>query len=85
MSRYNVRIPNPHLHTLILNHCLRYLNDHSHFAVAQKQHVYIYDQQGIELHRLRDHIDITRLDYLPYHWLLVSIVRRSLYPFYYAD
>ncbi|KAG9050328.1 Small subunit (SSU) processome component [Tulasnella sp. UAMH 9824] len=52
---------------------ITYLNDHSHFAVAQKQHVYIYDQQGIELHRLREHIDITRLEYLPYHWLLVSV------------
>ncbi|KAG8984717.1 Small subunit (SSU) processome component, partial [Tulasnella sp. 427] len=52
---------------------ITFLNDHSHFAVAQKQHVYIYDQQGIELHRLREHIDITRLEYLPYHWLLVSV------------
>lgn len=51
----------------------RYLNDHSHIAVAQKQHIYIYDQQGIELHRLRDHIDVTRIDYLPYHWLLLSV------------
>jgi U3 small nucleolar RNA-associated protein 7 len=42
-------------------------------AVAQKQHVFIYDQDGVELHRLNAHVDVTRLEFLPYHWLLVSI------------
>ncbi|KAG8908763.1 Small subunit (SSU) processome component [Tulasnella sp. 403] len=52
---------------------ITYLNDQAHFAVAQKRHVYVYDQQGIELHRLSDHIEPTRLEYLPYHWLLATI------------
>ncbi|KAG8883769.1 Small subunit (SSU) processome component [Tulasnella sp. 331] len=57
---------------------ISFLNDHAHIAVAQKQHVYIYDQQGIELHRLTAHNDITHLEYLPYHWLLTSVVSLHL-------
>ena len=43
------------------------------FAVAQSKHLYIYDQNGVELHRLASHIEPTRLEFLPYHWLLVSV------------
>ncbi|CBZ53989.1 putative WD domain, G-beta repeat-containing protein [Neospora caninum Liverpool] len=40
---------------------------------AQKKYLYIYDQQGIELHCLRDHMMTYRMDFLPYHYLLVSV------------
>lgn len=45
------------------------------FAVAQKKYSYIYDAGGIELHCLKQHIDVNVLDFLPFHFLLVSIVR----------
>jgi hypothetical protein len=52
----------------------RFLHDHSHYAVAQKKYVFIYDRDGVELHCLKSHIEPTRLEFLPYHWLLASIV-----------
>lgn len=42
------------------------------YAVAQKKHLYIYDAAGIELHCLRDHLEPKLLDFLSYHYLLVS-------------
>ena len=52
----------------------RFLHDHSHFAVAQSKYVFIYDRDGVELHRLKSHVEPTLLEFLPYHWLLVSVV-----------
>jgi len=43
------------------------------FAVAQKKSVFIYDNSGIELHALRNHVEPNRLAFLPFHYLLVSI------------
>mmetsp|Transcript_23484 Transcript_23484/g.41662 ORF Transcript_23484/g.41662 Transcript_23484/m.41662 type:complete len:384 (+) Transcript_23484:1-1152(+) len=44
-------------------------------AVAQTNHVYIYDDAGTEIHKLNDHQDPMALDFLPYHWLLTSVGR----------
>lgn len=56
----------------------RFLQDQSFFAVAQKKYVFIYDRNGVELHRLKSHIEPTRLEFLPYHWLLASVVSTPL-------
>ena len=50
----------------------RFLQSESYYAVAQKKYVYIYDLNGVELHKLPQHIEPTHLEYLPYHYLLVS-------------
>ena len=42
-------------------------------AVAQSSHVYIYDGQGIEVHRLKRHLNPRHLVYLPQHMLLASV------------
>ncbi|KAF8174404.1 BING4CT-domain-containing protein [Pholiota molesta] len=52
---------------------ITFLQDHSFFAVAQKKYVFIYDRDGVELHCLKGHIEPTRLEFLPYHWLLASV------------
>lgn len=50
---------------------VKFLHDHTMFAAAQKKHLYIYDNQGIELHHIRDILEPCKLDFLPYHYLLV--------------
>ncbi|ANB15769.1 Utp7p [Sugiyamaella lignohabitans] len=47
-------------------------SDNQFFAVAQKKYTYIYDAQGTEVHALKRHIEATKLEYLPYHFLLAS-------------
>lgn len=53
-------------------HSVKYLHNSQYFAAAQKKYTFIYDKQGMELHRLKQHIDATLLDFLPYHFLLVT-------------
>ncbi|KAF8836563.1 BING4CT-domain-containing protein [Paxillus ammoniavirescens] len=52
---------------------ITFLQDQSFFAVAQKKYAFIYDRDGVELHRLKAHVEPTRLEFLPYHWLLASV------------
>ena len=47
-----------------------FLHNPTMFALAQKKHAFIYDDSGAEIHRMSDHTDIFRIEFLPYHWLL---------------
>jgi len=51
-----------------------FMQDETMFAVAQYAHGYIYDNNGLEVHRLRDRSGVVyEVEYLPYHWLLCTI------------
>ena len=50
-----------------------FLHNVSLHAVAQKKYVYIYDAKGTEVHCMKSHIQPQALEFLPYHFLLVSV------------
>lgn len=51
---------------------VKFLHSSQFFAAAQKKYVYIYDSRGLEVHCLREHREVHRLDFLPHHFLLAS-------------
>lgn len=53
-------------------HAVKYLHNDQYFAVAQKKYTFIYDKTGAEIHRMKQHVDSTLLEFLPYHFLLAT-------------
>jgi U3 small nucleolar RNA-associated protein 7 len=51
---------------------IKWLHNTSFFAVAQMKYVYIYDSNGLEIHQLRNHIEVNRMEFLRYHFLLAT-------------
>ncbi|KAJ9099239.1 hypothetical protein QFC21_004119 [Naganishia friedmannii] len=52
---------------------IKFLHNESFYAVAQKKYVFIYDGEGTEIHKMKQHIDVTKMEFLPYHFLLATV------------
>jgi U3 small nucleolar RNA-associated protein 7 len=59
-------------HTKELVRDVKFLQNELLFAVAQRKSLCIYDSQGQEVHNLKNHVEPQKIEFLPYHFLLVS-------------
>eukprot|EP00866_Antonospora_locustae_P000853 jgi/Antlo1/853/1964 len=50
-----------------------YLHNECFLATAQKESVFIYDNQGVEIHCIREHRHVIKMEYLFYHFLLCTL------------
>ncbi|KDN52995.1 BING4CT-domain-containing protein [Tilletiaria anomala UBC 951] len=53
---------------------IKWLHNQDYIAVAQKKYAFIYDaHSGAEIHKLKQHVEVHRMQFLPYHFLLATI------------
>mmetsp|Transcript_37780 Transcript_37780/g.70924 ORF Transcript_37780/g.70924 Transcript_37780/m.70924 type:complete len:546 (-) Transcript_37780:283-1920(-) len=50
-----------------------FLHNEKFFAAAQKKYVFIYDKRGLEVHCLREHLEVHAMQFLPHHFLLATV------------
>jgi U3 small nucleolar RNA-associated protein 7 len=62
------------LHLLETVKDVKFLHNETMFAVSQKKFTYVYDKSGLELHCLKEHIEANRIEFLNFHFLLVTVV-----------
>lgn len=55
-----------------------FLHNECLLATAQENNLFIYNNQGVELHCIRSINRPYRIEYLPYHFLLAALARGSL-------
>lgn len=55
-----------------------FLHSDKYFALAQSKSVYIYDKDGVELHVLREHKNVKKIQFLQDHFLLCTLSERGM-------
>ncbi|CAH8867777.1 unnamed protein product [Trichobilharzia szidati] len=85
IAAFDWMIKKPLFEINVNNECkdVKFLHQETFVAVAEKNYVTIYDNQGLEVHCLKKLNGILRLEFLPYHFLLVSSANNGF--LYYLD